>query len=168
MKIQFNTGRGYTAHGQRIIALVEKDQSRIRFKDIDRGVCGAIPIQPHLRTDDAYTLQQIVMANYDAGNYSPACCGDLFWITPEIQFFLDHASHNIETGDLGRYLSAATLAEAEEWALKEGVQFHWNMKAPPYWECTASLRGHSISTTDTRRLSRVVEAELANQLRSEV
>lgn len=40
MRIQFNTGRGYTLNGQRIIAVTQYDSLGnrvVRFNDIDRG-----------------------------------------------------------------------------------------------------------------------------------
>lgn len=83
MKIQFNTGRDYSPHGQRIIAVQERPRemtpARVRFKDLDRGICGAIPVAHWMRTLDAYELQLLVMANYDLGNYEGAGCGDLQW-----------------------------------------------------------------------------------------
>lgn len=80
MRIQFNTGRGYTPNGQRIIADIKYDpygNHYARFNDIDRGISGSIPVA---RTDlSAYELKEFVMYNYDLCNYSNADCDDLQW-----------------------------------------------------------------------------------------
>lgn len=83
MRIQFNTGRSYTEVGQRVVAQTAKGYfgkcSGIRFHDIDRGCCGVIPVVSWMRELSAYDMERFVMANYDAGNYEGAACGDLQW-----------------------------------------------------------------------------------------
>ena len=70
MKHQWNTGRGYDQHGQRIVA--EAHEKEVRFSDLSRGIDGAIPLGHYLsgRDIDPYTLEKLVMANYDLNNYS--------------------------------------------------------------------------------------------------
>ena len=61
--ISFNTGRGYTVHGQRIKA-VQLDDGRIAFTDIDRCITAV--------TDGDYYLFSVngIMHAYDNGWYS--------------------------------------------------------------------------------------------------
>ena len=70
MTHQWNTGRQYDTHGQRMVARVEDDH--ILFSDLSRHINGSIPLGNYLRNSrlDAYTLRSLVMANYDFGNYS--------------------------------------------------------------------------------------------------
>lgn len=70
--IYFNTGRHYTVHGQRIAAAIK--DGRCHFADVDRGVYGSF--EWNATCDDALT-PELVMANYDAGNYSGMCDFDL-------------------------------------------------------------------------------------------
>lgn len=67
--IAFNTGRGYSPEGQRIVAKVlatETDElcpmHRFAFADLDRGIFGRA-------TCFGEFTQANVMAAYDAGNY---------------------------------------------------------------------------------------------------
>lgn len=65
MRTQFNTGRYYTAKGQRIVAKVVEDG--ILFNDLDRCIAGFIPL---LKVpEDVPTLKEVTMFNYDHGNY---------------------------------------------------------------------------------------------------
>lgn len=60
-KIAFNTGRKYTVHGQRIIA-VQYTDGVVLFHDIDRMICGEFV----MRTD----LNKVaVMRAYDHNEY---------------------------------------------------------------------------------------------------
>ena len=70
MKHQWNTGRQYDEHGQRMVAQVERDC--ILFSDLSRHINGAVPLGDYLQSHrlDAYTLEALVMTNYDFGNYS--------------------------------------------------------------------------------------------------
>lgn len=70
MKHQWNTGRRYDEHGQRMVAQVEGD--RILFSDLSRFINGSIPLGKFLQGTklDRYTLESLVMTNYDFGNYS--------------------------------------------------------------------------------------------------
>jgi hypothetical protein len=70
MKHQWNTGRHYDAHGQRMVALVA--DNAIVFSDLSRGINGSVPLGDYLRGHrlDTYTLESLVMTNYDFGNYS--------------------------------------------------------------------------------------------------
>ena len=65
-RIQFNTGRHYTEHGQRIVAV--KDNNVIYFNDIDRGIDGMFDA-----SDDTFGPVElskfIVMSRYDNNNY---------------------------------------------------------------------------------------------------
>jgi hypothetical protein len=53
-----------------MVALVEGDC--IRFSDLSRNIDGAVPLGNYLQNHrlDAYTIEALVMANYDFGNYS--------------------------------------------------------------------------------------------------
>lgn len=72
MQIQFNTGRQYTRHGQRIIAEL-CDDCTILFHDLDRMIAGEIePRDPELvkafwQSKDS--AARAVMRAYDAGRY---------------------------------------------------------------------------------------------------
>jgi hypothetical protein len=70
MKHEWNTGRAYDQHGQRMVAKVEDDH--ILFSDRSRRIDGVIPLGEFLKRHrlDAYTLENLVMTNYDLGNYS--------------------------------------------------------------------------------------------------
>jgi hypothetical protein len=65
-RIQFNTGRWYTEHGQRIVAV--KHDSIIYFHDIDRGINGQFDA-----ADDVFgpveLSQFVVMSRYDHNSY---------------------------------------------------------------------------------------------------
>ena len=71
MKIQFNTGRQYSANGQRIVAeFTYADRygnPGILFNDLDRHIDGFIPWEGLM--DCRVTLKEVVMFNYDHGNY---------------------------------------------------------------------------------------------------
>jgi len=72
MKIAFNTGRTYTAEGQRIAAAL-LENGDIVFNDIDRCIFGTI-------TAGGFTLEEVIslncftqkgiMADYDANRYA--------------------------------------------------------------------------------------------------
>lgn len=70
MKHQWNTGRHYDQHGQRMVAVVEDEH--ILFSDRSRHINGVIPLGAYLQRHrlDTYTLENLVMTNYDFGNYS--------------------------------------------------------------------------------------------------
>jgi len=72
MKHQWNTGRQYDKHGQRMVALIDTGDCCIRFSDLSRNIDGAVPLGNFLQNHrlDAYTMESLVMANYDFGNYS--------------------------------------------------------------------------------------------------
>jgi hypothetical protein len=59
--ISFNTGRGYTVHGQRIAATQLTD-GRVQFVDIDRGI-------NHVTQNECELTQAAVMRAYDACDY---------------------------------------------------------------------------------------------------
>lgn len=75
MKFQFNTGRLYSQHGQRIV--VEVLDKGLIFNDIDRGVSGHIAeenlecaaLQPWDRTCKA-DIKPLLMWCYDHGHYN--------------------------------------------------------------------------------------------------
>ena len=89
MKHQWNTGRGYDEHGQRMVAEIQNNRKElaqdttglaasltgvrqwIAFSDLSRGIDGAVPLGNWMCTDiiDPYTLEKLVMANYDLNNY---------------------------------------------------------------------------------------------------
>lgn len=70
MKHEWNTGRHYDQHGQVMVAKVEDEQ--ILFSDRSRYINGVIPLGDYLKRHrlDTYTLETLVMTNYDFGNYS--------------------------------------------------------------------------------------------------
>lgn len=64
-RIQFNTGRAYTEHGQRIVALIA--DGHLYFNDIDRGIDGMYQIQDW---DEWFKLTpEQVMSIYDHNLY---------------------------------------------------------------------------------------------------
>lgn len=73
LKTQFNTGRPYTAKGQRIVAMAvhdgmgERRRKGIIFSDLDRGIDGFIPLVK--LPEDRIALQDQTLHNYDYGNY---------------------------------------------------------------------------------------------------
>lgn len=69
-KHEWNTGRRYDQHGQRMVAVVEKEW--LVFTDVSRQIDGAIPLGMFLqgRELDRQTIEALVMTNYDYGNYS--------------------------------------------------------------------------------------------------
>ena len=72
MKAQWNTGRQYDEHGQRIVAEVDGANQQLLFHDLSRGLLGAVPLGDYICADDlsAYDIEQLVMLNYDFSNYS--------------------------------------------------------------------------------------------------
>jgi len=71
MKHQWNTKRMYADDGQRMVAEVREEE--IVFSDLSRHINGSIPLGKYLqgRADmDKYTIETLVMTNYDFGNYS--------------------------------------------------------------------------------------------------
>jgi hypothetical protein len=69
MKHQWNTGRRYDQHGQRMVAQVDMDAKRIWFSDLSRHINGYVPITGYVQTDK-HEVEQLVMTNYDFGNYA--------------------------------------------------------------------------------------------------
>ena len=69
MKHQWNTGRQYDEHGQRMVAMVDKGDCCIRFSDLSRNINGAVPLGMWAQTEK-HAIEALVMANYDFGNYS--------------------------------------------------------------------------------------------------
>lgn len=66
MQFQFNTGRQYSEHGQRIVVKTASDG--IRFHDVDRGIEGFIKCNPvHLESKSE--IKEILMFCYDRGIY---------------------------------------------------------------------------------------------------
>ena len=78
MRIQFNTGRGYSASGQPITAVQYDDC--VKFRDHARGITGTIRVALGMRLDTA-GLQEFVMWNYDRGNYT-----DSHWTEDELDW----------------------------------------------------------------------------------
>lgn len=78
MRIQFNTGRGYSASGQPITA-VQHDHC-VKFRDHARGITGTIPVALGMRLDTA-GLREFVMFNYDKNNYT-----DAHWMEDELDW----------------------------------------------------------------------------------
>lgn len=70
--LAFNTGRTYTANGQRLGCALLDDGS-IVFNDIDRGIFGTVDAGG-LTLDDVITLncftQRAIMQDYDANRYT--------------------------------------------------------------------------------------------------
>ena len=69
MKHQWNTGRMYDQHGQRMVAQVDMDAKRILFSDLSRHINGYVPITGYVQTDK-HAVETLVMTNYDYGNYN--------------------------------------------------------------------------------------------------
>ena len=74
MKHQWNTGRQYDEHGQRIVAEVDRenhmDLPRIYFSDLSRHINGCIQLSSYAPNQlDTYAMKELVMCNYDYGNY---------------------------------------------------------------------------------------------------
>jgi hypothetical protein len=70
MKHEWNTGRQYDAHGQRMVAKVEDEC--ILFSDRSRHINGSIPLGAYMqgRSLRPFEIETLVMHNYDHGNYS--------------------------------------------------------------------------------------------------
>ena len=66
---QWNTGRHYDQHGQRMVARYDSNNKRILFSDLSRHINGYIPTAMWVNTDN-HALEVLVMTNYDFGNYS--------------------------------------------------------------------------------------------------
>jgi hypothetical protein len=67
MRIEWNTGRLYTAEGQRIVAEVLSDC--IVFYDTARGFGGTVSLPWGAIMDDVAALQRHVMRCYDRNDY---------------------------------------------------------------------------------------------------
>lgn len=72
MKHQWNVGRAYDEHGQRMVAMVDTGDCCIRFSDLSRHIDGAVPMGIWLVGRDLsnHAIETLVMTNYDFGNYS--------------------------------------------------------------------------------------------------
>jgi len=66
----FNTGRGYTEHGQRIVVVLWKGNF-ISFLDIDRSVRGTFVYNDQWERENTNidTIKRLVMFAYDNGMY---------------------------------------------------------------------------------------------------
>jgi hypothetical protein len=73
---EWNTGRSYTANGQRIIAT--KAAKGILFYDISRGIAGMVPHNAFLPLNDTASVRQHVMRCYDNNNYRPCAEASAF------------------------------------------------------------------------------------------
>ena len=69
MKHQWNTGRHYDLHGQRMVAEVTDDRKAIKFSDLSRHINGYVPTGMWVNTDK-HAIETLVMTNYDYGNYN--------------------------------------------------------------------------------------------------
>lgn len=78
MKHQWKTGRHYDEYGHRMVAALRDDC--IDFSDLSRHINGSIPLGEYLkhRELDSYEIEQLVMTNYDFGNYSGSLL-TLYW-----------------------------------------------------------------------------------------
>jgi hypothetical protein len=65
---EWNTGRLYTAEGQRIVA--EVTASGVHFYDMSRGVGGTVALPSYSTLSDTYSVRQHVMNAYDHNRYS--------------------------------------------------------------------------------------------------
>jgi hypothetical protein len=65
---EWNTGRLYTAEGQRIIA--EVTATGVHFYDMSRGVGGTVALPTYSTLSDTYSVRQHVMAAYDHNRYA--------------------------------------------------------------------------------------------------
>lgn len=66
-KHQWTTGRDYDEHGQRMVA--EMAGGELRFSDLSRHINGLIPTGDYLPALDKFSIKDLVMCNYDYGNY---------------------------------------------------------------------------------------------------
>lgn len=76
----WNTGRWYSAHGQRIAAVV-LESGRVAFMDIDRNISGATRHEFMGRSENPLNhrrLQAFVMREYDNGAYDDLA--STFWM----------------------------------------------------------------------------------------
>ena len=67
LHFQWNTGRGYSALGQRIVAKVV--QEGVIFHDLDRNISGLIGISTMPQVMDFHKLKDLTMSMYDSGGY---------------------------------------------------------------------------------------------------
>jgi hypothetical protein len=67
MEYEWNTGRLYTATGQRIKA-IQIEGGDILFADLSRGIDGRIP-NPGVNVSSLEEMRRIVMATYDKNAY---------------------------------------------------------------------------------------------------
>jgi hypothetical protein len=65
---EWNTGRLYTAEGQRIVA--EVTATGVHFYDMSRGVGGTVALPTYSTLSDTYSVRQHVMSAYDHNHYS--------------------------------------------------------------------------------------------------
>ena len=69
MRLEWNTGRAYSVHGQRMVAKTQKDGT-ILFADLDRSISGLIERPTFGFTERSEALmQEHIMVHYDAGDY---------------------------------------------------------------------------------------------------
>lgn len=68
-RIQFNTGRSYTAEGQKIVAVAVV--GGILFNDVSRSIHGFIPLDILYHLTDPQKIRERVMVEYDQGYYYP-------------------------------------------------------------------------------------------------
>jgi len=64
---EWNTGRLYTAEGQRIVA--EVTATGVHFYDMSRGVGGTVALPTYSTLSDTYSVRQHVMSAYDHNRY---------------------------------------------------------------------------------------------------
>lgn len=70
MRHQWKTGRHYDEYGQRMVAQVF--DKHIKFSDLSRHINGIVPLGVFAVVDDTYTIESLVMTNYDFSNYDPS------------------------------------------------------------------------------------------------
>jgi len=67
-RYEWNTGRLYTAEGQRIVA--EVTASGVHFYDMSRGVGGTVALPKYSTLSDTHAVRRHVMDAYDHNRYA--------------------------------------------------------------------------------------------------
>lgn len=74
---EWNTGRLYTAAGQRIVAEVTADG--VNFFDMSRGIYGTVTLPTYSTLSDTASVRSHVMSRYDRNEYTSGPAAFEFW-----------------------------------------------------------------------------------------
>lgn len=73
MRTEWNTGRQYTADGQRIVATFDRDTGRALFTDYSRRISGTVDLSAIAEfIESPRDLQAAIMQAYDGNTYTPS------------------------------------------------------------------------------------------------